>query len=79
MWTSSLAIPLLCKGSMRIACCMLLLWCTPVTGQEHGPKGRIKLVGRAPEKNCRQAQTGDPFCDMHVDLLNELIIRKVYS
>ena len=47
MWTSSLAIPLLCKDSMRIACCMLLLWCTPVTGQEHGPNSAaIEAVER---------------------------------
>jgi len=47
MWTSSLAIPLLCKDSVRIACCMLLLWCTPVTGQEHGPNlAAIEAVER---------------------------------
>ena len=37
MWTSLPAIPLLCKNSIRIACCLLLLWCAPVTGQEHSP------------------------------------------
>jgi hypothetical protein len=37
MWTSSPVIPLLCKNPIRIACCMLLFWCTPVTGQEHSP------------------------------------------
>ena len=35
MWTSSPAIPLLCKDAIRIACCILLFWFTPVTGQEH--------------------------------------------
>ena len=37
MWTSSLAIPLLFKDPIRIACSMLLFWCTPVTGQEQSP------------------------------------------
>ena len=37
MWTSVAAIPSLCKDPIRIACCMLLLWCTPVTGQEKSP------------------------------------------
>jgi hypothetical protein len=37
MWTSSAAIPLLCKDPIRIACCTLLFWCTAVTGQEHSP------------------------------------------
>jgi hypothetical protein len=36
MWTSSSAIPLLRKDSIRIACCVFLSWCTPVMGQEHG-------------------------------------------
>ncbi|SRR6266480_316284 len=35
MWTSSPAIPLLCKDAIRIACCILLFCCTPATGQEH--------------------------------------------
>jgi hypothetical protein len=38
MWTSSAAIPMLCKDPIRIACCMLLFWCIPVTGQERSPK-----------------------------------------
>jgi hypothetical protein len=37
MWTFSPAIPLLSKDPIRIACCMLLFSCTPVTGQEHSP------------------------------------------
>jgi hypothetical protein len=40
MWTSSAATPLLCKNSIRIACCTLLFWCASVTGQEgrsHSP------------------------------------------
>jgi len=37
MWTSSPTIPLLCKDAIRIACCVLLFWCTHVTGQEHSP------------------------------------------
>jgi hypothetical protein len=35
MWTSSTATPLLCKNSIRIACCTLLFWCASVTGQEY--------------------------------------------
>jgi len=37
MWTFSPAIHLLSKDPIRIVCCMLLLWCAPVTGQEHSP------------------------------------------
>lgn len=35
MWTSSAAIPLLCKNSIPIACCTLLFWSASVTGQEY--------------------------------------------
>jgi hypothetical protein len=35
MWISSAAIPLLCKNSIRIACCTLLFWSASVTGQEY--------------------------------------------
>ena len=40
MWTSSPAIPLFCKDSIRIACCILLFWCTPTTSQEYSPDSR---------------------------------------
>src|SRR5882762_10894503 len=47
MWTSSLAIPLLFKDPIRIACSMLLICCTPVTGQDHSPNSReADAVGR---------------------------------
>ena len=36
MWTSSVAIPSLCRNSIRVACSVFLLSCTSVTGQEHG-------------------------------------------
>jgi hypothetical protein len=47
MWTSSSAIPHFCKNSIRIACCMALFWCTPLTGQEPGPNSSaIEVVER---------------------------------
>jgi hypothetical protein len=47
MWTSSPVIPLLCKDSIRIACCMLVFCCTPVIGQERGPNSAaIEAVER---------------------------------
>lgn len=44
MWTSSNAIPLLRKAPILIACCLLLIWCTPVPGQEHSPNSAVTEV-----------------------------------
>lgn len=44
MWTSSNAIPLLRKAPILIACCLLLIWCTPVPGQEHSPNSPVTEV-----------------------------------
>lgn len=34
MWTSSAAISSLCRNSIRLACCLFLIYCAPVAGQE---------------------------------------------
>jgi hypothetical protein len=41
MWTSSAAISLLCRNSIRAGCCMLVLCCASVTGQEYRPNSPL--------------------------------------
>ncbi len=41
MWTSSAAISLLCRNSIRAGCCMLVLYCASVTGQEYRPNSPL--------------------------------------
>jgi hypothetical protein len=42
MWSSSPSIPLLCKDSILAACCILLFWCTPATGQKSPPTETVE-------------------------------------
>ena len=41
MWTSSAAISLLCRNSIRAGCCMLVLYCASVRGQEYRPNSPL--------------------------------------